>query len=152
MGNDLHLTNGFVEAETALYYYKKYDESECLNDLDFMQAQIDIINNINFNEIDINSKIETVNSSNCHFENKILFKKALLFTNNNFGQQKDLLNLPFHLKWKNVAKGNKPNGQPALKFGIQNNNLTKANQFPQISSIVNNKIRVSCKPTIQFLT
>ena len=110
-----------------------------------------MINDLNFSE-EIKFKIKSVNSSNCDFENKILFKKALIFKNNNFGQKKDLLNLPFHLKWKNVAKGNKPNGQPALKFGIKNNNLTKANQFPQISSIVNNKIRVSCKPTIQFLT
>jgi len=152
MGNDLHLTNEFMEAETAIYYYKKYDQLNCANDLDFMESQIELINNIDFANIDINSKIKSTNSTNCNFENKILFKKALLFTNNNLGQAKNLLNLPLHLKWKNVSKGNKPNGLPALKFGIQNNRVTNPNQFPQISNVVNNTIRLSCRPTIKFLT
>lgn len=151
INDNLYKTNGFIPADTTIYYYKKYDES-CLNDLDWMKKQNRIINNIDFTNLDINSKIEEINSSNCNFENKILFKKALLFTNNNLGQAKKLSNLPFHLQWRNVSKGNKPNGQPALKFGIQNNKTINPNQFKNISNIIDNRIRLSCRPTIQFST
>lgn len=139
-----------INVSKMIYTKKEYNES-CLNDIDWMENQLDIINSININNIDISNNIKkNTQISNCSFENKILFKKALLYTNNNLDQNKNFLNLPFYKRWQNVAKGNKINGQPALKFGIQNSSITNPNQFQNISNIINNRIIVNCSKTISF--
>ena len=111
----------------------------------------------NINEItnnDISKLIENntikVPSKNCTFENKILLKKALLFTNNNLGQQNKFLNIPFAKQWTNVANGKKITGQPAGQYGIQNTSqvpsFTCPNQFPDNTTVVNNTILIACRP------